>query len=163
MLDLVKVIVVFVVVMGAFVGVQIPLQLCFQFTVGGFGSKNIRVLRLIGRCCDTAARTGKENGAGLQPADQQYNKEETCKDNQAAFPVPRCKCSRFLCFLGNTLCRFRGRFGGLFGGLRGFLRCTACRFAALAALAYSRFNRCFWKNWLRGLPERSAGLSCNAF
>ena len=91
MLDGVQIKVVLIVVMGAFVGVQIPLQLCFQFTVGGFGIKNIRVLRLVGRCCDTAARTGKENGAGFQPADQQYNKEETCKDNQAAFPMPRYK------------------------------------------------------------------------
>ena len=43
-LDLVKVIVVFVVIMGAFIGVEIFLQLGFQRTVGGFGGENVRWL-----------------------------------------------------------------------------------------------------------------------
>ena len=54
-LDLVKVIVVFVVIVGTFVGVEIFLQLGFQRTVGGFGGKNVRVLRLIAGCRHTAA------------------------------------------------------------------------------------------------------------
>ena len=57
-LDLVKVIVVFVVIVGAFVGVEIFLQLGFQRTVGGFGGKNVRVLRLIAGCRHTAASRG---------------------------------------------------------------------------------------------------------
>lgn len=36
-------------------------------------------------------------------------------------------------------------------------------FAVLAALAYSRFRRCFWKKRLSGLPESISGLSCSAF
>ena len=69
MLDLVKVIVVFVVIMGAFIGVEIFLQLGFQRTVGGFGGKNVRVLRLIAGCRHTAASRAHQRRAGLQPAD----------------------------------------------------------------------------------------------
>ena len=48
MFDFVQIEVVFVIVMGAFIGVQIMLQIIFQRTVGGFGGQHIPILARIG-------------------------------------------------------------------------------------------------------------------
>ena len=48
MFDFVQIEVVFVIVMGAFIGVQIMLQIIFQRTVGSFGGQHIPILTRIG-------------------------------------------------------------------------------------------------------------------
>ena len=48
MFDFVQIEVVFVIVMGAFIGVQIMLQIIFQRTVGNFGGQHIPILARIG-------------------------------------------------------------------------------------------------------------------
>ena len=48
MLNFVEVIVVFVVIVGAFIVVEAVLQFCFHAAVGGFGGKHIRVFQWVG-------------------------------------------------------------------------------------------------------------------
>lgn len=48
MFDFVQIEVVFVIVMGAFIGIQIMLQIIFQRTVGSFGGQHIPILARIG-------------------------------------------------------------------------------------------------------------------
>ena len=133
-LDLVKVIVVFVVIMGAFIGVEIFLQLGFQRTVGGFGGENVRVLRLIAGCSHTSASRAHQRRAGLQPADQHDNQQETSQNDQHTFPMAGNELRCFLCLF----CRFfrcrRGGFCGFFGTFGGCLRGAArslCRSRSL--------------------------------
>ena len=129
MLDLVKVKAILVIAgVVAFVIVQLVLQRGFQITVGGFGCKDVRVLRLVGGSSNAAARAGKQDGTGLQPADQQHDKQETGKHDQTAFPMPRYKRRCFLGFLGNALRRLCAGFCGFLGGLRRGLCCAACAF-----------------------------------
>ena len=135
MLDLVKVKTVLVIAgVVAFVVVQLVLQRGFHIAVSGFCGKDVRVLRLVGGSSHAAARAGKQDGTGLQPADQQHNEQETGKDDQTAFPMPCHKCRCFLGFLGNTLRRLCAGFCGFLGGLRrGLCRaartsCRPCRF-----------------------------------
>ena len=135
--DLVKVIVVFVVIMGAFIGVEIFLQLGFQRTIGSFGGENVRVLRPIAGCCHTAASRAHQRRAGLQPADQHDNQQETSQNDQHTFPMAGNELRCFLClFYRFFRCR-RGGFCGFLGAFGGSLCGTArslCRSCSLGIL-----------------------------
>ena len=48
MFDFIQIEVVFVIVMGAFIGIQIMLQIIFQRTIGSFGGQHIPILARIG-------------------------------------------------------------------------------------------------------------------
>ena len=136
-LDLVKVIMVLVVIVGTFVGVEIFLQLSFQRTVGGFGGKNVRVLRLIAGCRHTAASRAHQRRAGLQPADQHDNQQKTSQNDQHTFPMAGNELRCFLClfcrFFRCRRCGFCGFFGAFGGCLRGAAR-SLCRSCSLGIL-----------------------------
>ena len=137
MLDLVKVIMVLVVIVGTFVGVEIFLQLGFQRTVGGFGGKNVRVLRLIAGCCHTAASRAHQRRAGLQPADQHDNQQKTSQNDQHTLPMAGNELRCFLClfcrFFRCRRCGFCGFFGAFGGSLCGTAR-SLCRSCSLGVL-----------------------------
>ena len=139
MLDLVKVIMVLVVIMGAFIGVEIFLQLGFQRAVGGFGGKNVRVLRLIAGCSHTAASRTHQRRAGLHPADQHDNQQKTSQNDQHTFPMAGNELGCFLClfcrFFRCRRCGFCGFFGAFGGCLRGAAR-SLCRSCSLGVLPF---------------------------
>ncbi|MPM28914.1 hypothetical protein SDC9_75452 [bioreactor metagenome] len=89
MLYIVKVKTVLVVAgVQGFVVVQFVLQVGFHSGIDGFGGQNVRVLGLIGRRDDAAARAAEDGCTGLQAADQQRHDKQDGKNDQDAFPMP---------------------------------------------------------------------------
>ena len=118
-LDIVKIIVVFIVAMGAFVGIQVFLQLRFHGAVGFLCGQHIRILRQVGGT-EYAAHAGTcHHGTGGHAADQ-YNNDSCDPDNgKDHLAVLLDKGSGFLCrLLRPDRCRFCRR--------RCFLRVFLC-------------------------------------
>ena len=132
--DLIEVIVILVVVMGALVGIEVFLQLGFQRTIGSFGGKNVCILRLIAGCSHTAASRTHQRRAGLQSADQHDNQQKTSQNDQHAFPVTGNELRCFLCLFCRLFrcccCSFCGFFGTFGSGLCSITRsfCRPCSF-----------------------------------
>ena len=110
----IKIIVVFIVAMGAFIGVKICLQLCFHGTIGRFRCHHIRILRQIRRTEHAADAGTCHHGTGGYAAnehDQDTGDPDNRKDH---FAVLLDKGSGFLCrFLCSDRCRLCCRCGFL--------------------------------------------------
>jgi len=110
---------VFVVIVGAGVGVEVALQLVLQSAVGGLGSQHIRVLRLIGAGGDGrkgAVSHGHHRGhTRLQG--QHHQQAAQRKQRPHGMPLDERRRSPDKPLRGR-----RGLFGGLGGLLGGFPR-----------------------------------------
>ena len=116
MLNLVQVEVVLVVIVGAFVAVQVFPQLVLHSTVGCFRRQHIRILQRIGGGCNTGYSSLKQRGAGGNAGhEQQYRGGDTARDEEALL-VPDKKAAGLFASLGGALCRLcggLGRFDGI--------------------------------------------------
>ena len=126
MLYLVKVKVVFVIIVGGLVVVQIGLQVGFQLGVGVLGGQHIAVLGKVRGRRDAGSGTSKHGGAGLQAADNQKHQKPQHQNGQRPFPVAPHKGGRPFAFLGGCLGRLGGGPGCCLG--RALRRC-ACGLA----------------------------------
>ena len=98
--DGVQIVMVFIVGMSAFVGVQIGFQFCFHSTVGCFCGHDIRILRKI-RGTENAADTGTgHHGTGGHTA-QQHNDDSSQNQHHehTLTVIPYIENSLFNCFL----------------------------------------------------------------
>ena len=82
MLDAVKVKVVFVIVMGGLVVVQIRLQLSFQCSVGILGGQHIAVLGKVGGRRDAASGAAEHGGAGLEAGQNHQQQKHQHQNGQ---------------------------------------------------------------------------------
>ena len=110
---------VFVVIVGAGVGVEVALQLVLQSAVGGLGSQHIRVLRLIGAGGDGrkgAVSHGHHRGHTRL---QGQHHQQAAQRKQRPHGMPLDERRRFP---DKPLCGRYGLFGGFGGLLGGFPR-----------------------------------------
>ena len=121
--DLVQIKMVLVVVVSAFVAIQIRPQFVLHGAVGGFRRQHIRVLQRVGRGNDTGYPALKQRGAGGDAGhEQQYRGGDAAYDEEAFF-VPDKEAAGLFCILGGASCRLCRDLGRLRGVL-----CTASRF-----------------------------------
>ena len=123
MLDFVQIKMVFIVVVGGLVGVEIPLQLLFQLGVGFLCTQHILVLGKVRGCRHAGPSGARHHGAGLQTRYQEQSQQTEHGHDQNGFPVLGCKfCHPFAAF-GCQLCYPETIFCGsgctLCGGLTG--------------------------------------------
>ena len=104
MLDFVQIKMVFIVVVGGLVGVEIPLQFLFQLGVGFFCTQHILVLGKIRRCRHAGSSGARHHGAGLQTRYQEQSQQTEHRHNQNGFPVPGRKFGYPFAALGRQLC-----------------------------------------------------------
>ena len=119
MLNAVDVKMVFIVIVGAGVGVEVVLQLVLQRTIGGLGPQHIRVLRLIGAGGDGrkgAVSHGHHRGHTRL---QGQHHQQAAQRKQRPHGMPLDERRRFP---DKPLHGRRGLFGGLGGLLGGFPR-----------------------------------------
>ena len=125
MLNVIKVKVIFVIIVGALVGVEVVLELCLQVAVGGLGSPDVGLLGNIGagpyRPHKAVAHRHHRGNAGLQREHQQ----DTEQGDQHPYGMPFDKGHRPGRQLFRGDCRF---FGGPCPGLGGL----PCLFRILA-------------------------------
>ena len=117
MLDLVQVEVVLVIVVGAFVAVQIVGKLCLQVTVSGFGPQQIPVLARIGTGPHRADGAVSQRNKGRRTGLHHQHKQDAGQSQQTAHGMAFHKTHRpgRQLFCGNS--RFPGGLGSVFGRL----------------------------------------------
>ena len=111
-LDVIQRIVVFIVVMGALVGVEVFPQLVFHAGVCGFRCQHIAVRRRVRGHAHAAGGSLHQHGAGGDAGKQQQNSRRDPAHDQKALLVAGNKGRCLLGVLGGTLGRLCGRFGG---------------------------------------------------
>ena len=123
--DIIEIIVIFIVVVGAFVVVKVVLQLSFQSTILCFCRHHIAVLYGVGGCTKGRHTALYQNGAGGNDIEHEYHQQADTGYDQRTLFVLGDELGGFLGFLGSFLCSLGGRFRRLNGiacGLTGF-RC----------------------------------------
>ena len=86
MLDLIQVKVIFVIVVGGLVGVQVFLQLRLHPAVGGLGPGQVRVLGEIGGCHQAGSLAPEHGSAGLhQPHDEHEDQADPSHNEKGVF------------------------------------------------------------------------------
>ena len=115
MLDGVQIKVVLIVVMGAFVGVEVVLKLGFHRAILRLRAQHIDILRWIGTGRDPGADAIHYHRAGGQAVEQKCQHQQNCGGNGKAAPV-----------FPHIFARFLSLFSGFFRGLGGIL-CRLCR------------------------------------
>ena len=115
MLNGVQIKVVLIVVMGAFVGVEVALKLCFHRAILRFRAQHIGILRWIGAGRDPGADAIHQHRAGGQTVEQKRQHQQNRGGNGKAAPV-----------LPHIFASFLSLFSGFFRGLGGIL-CRLCR------------------------------------
>ena len=131
MLDFVQIKMVFIVVVGSLVGVEIPLQLLFQLGVGFLCTQHILVLGKVRRCCHAGPSGARHHGAGLQTRYQQQGQQTEHRHNQNGFPVLGRKFDHPFAALGCQLCYPETVLCGGSGPLRGGLTSLPCSLGIL--------------------------------
>ena len=131
MLDFVQIKMVFIVVVGGLVGVEIPLQLLFQLGVGFFCTQHILVLGKIRRCRHAGSSGARHHGAGLQTRYQEQSQQTEHRHDQNGFPVPGRKFGYPFAALGRQLCYPETVLCGGGCTLRGGLSGLPCSFGIL--------------------------------
>ena len=131
MLDFVQIKMVFIVVVGSLVGVQIPLQLLFQLGVGFFCTQHILVLGKVRGCRHAGPSGARHHGAGLQPRYQEQRQQTEHRYDQNGFPVLGRKFCHPFAALGRQLCYPETVLCGGGGTLRGGLSGLPCSFGIL--------------------------------
>ena len=123
MLDVVQIKMVLIVVVGAFVGVEILLQFRFHGAVGGLCRQHIRVLTGVGGHVDAGCPALNQHGAGGHGAeDKDQHGGDAAHDKKALF-VTGDELTGFLCVLRGfprRLCRGFGGFDRIPGAFSGF-------------------------------------------
>lgn len=94
MLNFVQVEVVLVIVVGAFVAVQIVLELRLQTTVGGFGSQHIPVLTRIGAGPHRADGAVSQRNKGRRTGLHHQHKQDAGQSQQTAYGMAFDKAHR---------------------------------------------------------------------
>ena len=115
MLDVVQIKMVLIVVVGAFVGVEILLQFRFHGTILRLCRQHIRVLTGVGGYVDAGCPALNQHGAGGNGAEDKDQHGGDAAGNEEGFLVLLNELTGFLCpFTGRprALCR---RFGGTDG------------------------------------------------
>ena len=131
MLDFVQIKMVFIVVVGGLVGVEIPLQFLFQLGVGFFCTQYILVFGKVRGCRHAGSSGARHHGAGLQTRYQEQSQQTEHRHNQSGFPVPGRKFGYPFAALG---CQLRYPETVLCGGgctLHGGLSGLPCSFGVL--------------------------------
>ena len=116
MLDAVQIVVVFVIVMGAFVARQIALKLIFQTAVRRLRCQHIRILGGIGTGGDGRSRALQHHGAGGKDVQHKGQSQTNSTDDQKSLlMLPdkigglfRCLPDRFRCLAGGLRRLLRG-------------------------------------------------------
>ena len=103
MLDFVQIKVVFIVVVGGLVGVEIPLQFLFQLGVGFLCTQHILVLGKVRGCRHAGSSGARHHGAGLQTRYQEQSQQTEHRHDQNGFPVPGRKFGYPFAALGRQL------------------------------------------------------------
>ena len=123
MLDVVQLEVVLVVVVGAFVGVEILLQFRFHGAILRLCRQHIRVLTGVGGYVDAGCPALNQHGAGGNSAeDKDQHGSDAARDKKALF-VTGDELAGFLCVLRGfprRLCRGFGGFDRIPGAFSGF-------------------------------------------
>ena len=123
MLDVVQLEVVLIVVVGAFVGVEILLQFRFHGTILRLCRQHIRVLTGVGGYVDAGCPALNQHGAGGNSAEDE---DDYCRDaahDKEALFVTGDELTGFLCVLcgfSRRLCRGFGGFDRIPGAFSGF-------------------------------------------
>ena len=131
MLDFVQIKMVFIVVVGGLVGVQIPLQFLFQLGVGFLCTQHILVLGKVRGCRHAGSSGARHHGAGLQTRYQQQGQQTEHRHDQNGFPVLGCKFCHPFAALGRQLCHPETVLCGGGCTLRGGLPGLPCGFGIL--------------------------------
>ena len=106
MLDIVKIVVVLIVIMGAFVGIKVVSQIILQCTILFFSCKNIIIRNWISGCTECGNAALYQNGTGRSHVEDEDNHHHQCTGYDKAFLVLGNKFTDFLGFLGSFLCGF---------------------------------------------------------
>ena len=120
MFDFVQIVVILVIVVSAFVGVEVLLQLRFHGTILSLGILHVVIFHGIGRTAKSGNATLYHDGAGRYNAEQKRHDKKSGKSNQSSFPMLCKELCRLLRILGGFLCRFRRFLRCLCGVLSGF-------------------------------------------
>ena len=123
--DIIEIIVILIVVVGAFIVIEIVLQLSFQRTILCLRCHHVAVLYGVGSCTKGRHTALHQNGAGRKDIEHEHHQQADTGYDQRALFVLSDELRGFLGFLGSFLCSLGGRFGRLDGiacGLTGF-RC----------------------------------------
>ena len=131
MLDFVQIKMVFIVVVGGLVGVEIPLQFLFQLGVGFFCTQHILVLGKVRGCRHAGSSGARHHGAGLQTRYQEQSQQTEHRHDQNGFPVPGRKFGYPFAALGRQLCCPETVLCGGGCTLRGGLSGLPCSFGIL--------------------------------
>ena len=131
MLDFVQIKMVFIVVVGGLVGVEIPLQFLFQLGVGFLCTQHILVLGKVRGCRHAGSSGARHHGAGLQTRYQQQGQQTEHRYDQNGFPVPGRKFGYPFAALGCKLCYPETVLCGGGGTLRGGLSSLPCSLGVL--------------------------------
>ena len=131
MLDFVQIKMVFIVVVGGLVGVEIPLQFLFQLGVGFLCTQHILVLGKVRGCRHAGSSGARHHGAGLQPRYQEQSQQTEHGHDQNGFPIPGRKFGYPFAALGRQLCYPETVLRGGGCTLRGGLAGLPCSFGIL--------------------------------
>ena len=131
MLDFVQIKMVFIVVVGGLVGVEIPLQFLFQLGVGFLCTQHILVLGKVRGCRHAGSSGARHHGAGLQPCYQEQSQQTEHRHDQNGFPIPGRKFGYPFAALGRQLCYPETVLHGGGCTLRGGLAGLPCSFGIL--------------------------------
>ena len=131
MLDFVQIKMVFIVVVGGLVGVEIPLQFLFQLGVGFLCTQHILVLGKVRGCRHAGSSGARHHRAGLQTRYQEQSQQTEHRHNQNGFPVLCCKFGHSFAALGRQLCYPETVLCGGGCTLRGGLSGLPCSFGIL--------------------------------
>ena len=123
MLDVVQIKMVLIVVMGAFVGVEILLQFRFHGAILRLCRQHIRVLTGVGGYVDAGGSALNQQGAGGNGAEDKDNHCRNAAHDKKALFVTGDELAGFLCVLcgfPRRLCRGFGGFDRIPGAFSGF-------------------------------------------
>jgi len=129
-LDLVQIVVVFVVVVGGLVGIQILPQFVLLRAIVGLCRQQVGVLGEIGGRQDVGRPAAEYGRTGGYAAQQESKHEDQPQGDQAAFPMSLdkgCRPLRFFRGFLRRICRGLRRFPCTFHGLAGLYSRPVCR------------------------------------